>query len=114
MPCPELTYLGVQRPSKTKEEYDTPRYRKHCKQIAISTANQIEEFIKNDINVLAVLGVKSSPSCNVSDSADEMGILVEEFVLELEKRGLRIPMRAVNMHDTSADIKWLKIIAETD
>jgi len=113
MPCPELTYAGAKRPSKIREEYNTPSYRKHCKQIAISTANQLREFAKNDIKAITVLGIKNSPSCDVGDSADETGILMAELMAELEKRRLKILMHAINMHETVADVKWLENILKT-
>jgi len=47
MPCPELTHAGLLRPSQTKEQYDTPAFRRHCKQIASSTADQVEEYVRN-------------------------------------------------------------------
>ena len=83
MPCPELTYAGAKRLGKTREEYDTPSYRKHCRQIAASTASQLEEFGKNNIKSIAVLGIENSPSCGVSKLPDETGILMEELAAEL-------------------------------
>lgn len=109
MPCPELTYAGAKRPGKTRDEYDTPSYRRHCKQIAISTATQLEEFAKNDIKAITVLGIKHSPSCDVGDS-DETGILMKELIDELKKRRLKILMHAINMRETAADVKWLENI----
>lgn len=77
MPCPELIYAGVKRFGRTREEYDTPSYRKHCKQIAVSTANQIEQFAQNGIKTLAIVGIKDSPSCATDNFAKEAGILME-------------------------------------
>ena len=110
MPCPELTYAGAKRPGKVREEYDTPGYREHCKQIAVPTANQLEEFAKNDIVAFAVLGIEDSPSCDIGDSAEETGILIEELGAEMEKRGLKILMRAINPSRIAADVEWLENI----
>jgi predicted secreted protein len=107
MACPELTYAGAKRLGKTREEYDTPGYRRHCRQIAISTATQLEEFAKNNVKAIAVLGIKHSPSCDVGDS-DETGILMEELENELKRRRQKILMHAINMHETAADMKWLE------
>ncbi|MFP3984538.1 MAG: CD3072 family TudS-related putative desulfidase [Candidatus Bathyarchaeia archaeon] len=113
MPCPELIY-GVGRPTKTKEEYDSPGYRAHSRQIALSIVNQLEEYFKNGIKPVAVLGIKNSPSCNISDSMDETGILMEELMSELKKRKLEIPIRAINTSETdTSDVKWLENILET-
>lgn len=112
-PCPELAYVGGERPSRTKEEYDTASYRKHCREIAVSTANQLEEFAKNDIEILAILGVKNSPSCDVGDSAAEKGILIEELASELEKKGLKVPMRSIDISAVASDVEWLKSVLGT-
>lgn len=113
MRCPELTYAGAKRPRKTKEEYDTSDYRQHCKQIAGSTVDQIEEFVKNGIEVVAVLGIKNSPSCDIGNSISETGILMEEIMSELKKRGLKIAMRSINTFEIAADIEWLDSMLRT-
>ena len=110
MPCPELTYAGIKRPSKTKEEYNTPNYRKHCRKIAVSTANQLEEFAKNGVKVIAVLGIENSPSCDAGSFVNETGVFMEELTLELEERGLEILMHAINASETIIDVKWLENI----
>jgi len=107
MPCPELAYAGAKRLGKTREEYDTPNYRRHCRQIATSTANQIEEFAKNNIKLVTVLGIENSPSCGVDNLLSETGILMEELATELEKKGLKIPIHALNTREIRVDIEWL-------
>lgn len=113
IPCPELTYAGAKRPSRSREEYDTPNYRKHCRQIAVSTVLQLEEFAKNDIVTLAVLGIENSPSCGLGNSISETGILMEELLAELEKRSMKILIRTVKTSKIAADIKWLENILRT-
>ena len=110
LPCPELTYAGAQRPTKTKEEYDTPKYRKHCRQIVLSVAKQLEEFAENNVRIVALLGVEGSPSCGIGDSADKTGILIEALASELEKRRLKVPMHAINPSRIADDVKWLRNI----
>jgi predicted secreted protein len=107
MPCPELTYAGARRPSKTREEYDTPSYRTHCRRITTSIVDQLEQLAENNVKVLAILGVKGSPSCGVGASPDETGILIEELNLELGKRGLIIPLHIIDSSEIAADVEWL-------
>jgi predicted secreted protein len=106
--CPELTYAGAKRPRKTREEYDASEYRKYCRELALSTVSQIEEFVENGVEVVAVLGIQNSPSCDVGNSGGETGILMEELVSELEKRGFKIPMHSINLSEVAADVKWLE------
>jgi predicted secreted protein len=44
LPCPETTFMGVNRWWQTKDQYDTPKYRKHCRTIAKSTADLVEYY----------------------------------------------------------------------
>lgn len=110
MPCPELIYAGAKRPRKTKEEYDTTRYRKYCKQIAVSTAEQLEELVKANIRVVAVLGIEGSPSCGIGDSPEETGILMEELLLKIKQMGRNIPIHAINTSKLATDLRWLEKI----
>ena len=108
MPCPELTYAGARRPSRDKAEYDSPRYRRHCRKIAVSTIRQIEEFAKGGVETLVLLGVKGSPSCNAGGAREAMGILMEELDSALSEKGLRIPVHAIDVGDVATDVEWLE------
>jgi len=107
MPCPELTYAGLLRPSQTREQYDTPAFRRHCRRIASSTADQVEEYVKNGFNVLAILGVEGSPTCGVEAN---LGILMEELQSELKKRKVEAPMKSVSHTSAGQDAAWLEKI----
>ncbi len=108
MPCPELIFGGARRPARTKEEYDKPSYRRHCRQIAISIVRQAKKFTEDRVQVIAVIGMDGSPSCGVSDS--ETGILIEELLSELENEEFVIPTGSINTLRIRGDIKWLEDI----
>ena len=110
MPCPELTYAGLARPNRTKEQYNTPRFRKRCKQIAISLAKQIQEYTRNNVKVLAVLGVEGSPTCGVTETS---GILIEEMKSELKKRKIFVPFRELEFKEIAANVEWLEEIVKS-
>jgi predicted secreted protein len=105
MPCPEISYMGSVRKIRTKEQYDTLRFRSLCRQIACSTVRLIQEYLHNGVRVLAVLGVEGSPSCGVKEPS---GILIEELKKKLEKRGITVPFHELNFKAIAADVKWLK------
>ncbi|MFS0822276.1 CD3072 family TudS-related putative desulfidase [Bacillus sp. 1P02SD] len=75
LPCPEFTFLGLSRPPMTYEQYNTPEYRKHCKEILEPVLNQAKEYFKNGYEIAGILGIKSSPSCDPS-----RGIFMEELI----------------------------------
>ena len=106
--CPEVTYAGARRPAKDRGEYDQPRYRRHCKRIALSAARQIEEFAKGGVGILALVGIRGSPSCSVSNAGEATGILVEELESALLERGRRVPAYAIDVCDVAAGVEWLK------
>jgi len=96
MPCPELTFAGLLRTSQTKEQYDTPMFRRHCQKIARELADQIQQYVKNGIKVSAIIGVEGSPSCGIELSQKEHGILIEELIFELKKRSITLPLCSLN------------------
>jgi predicted secreted protein len=110
LPCPEVLFEGLQRKTQTKEEYDKPRFRCLCKRIAQTTTTLIREYQCNGIKVLAVLGIKGSPSCGVEDPS---GILIDELKKELTKKKIGVPFHELNLKAMAADIGWLKRIIET-
>jgi len=110
MPCPEAMYEGLSRKTRTKEQYATPRFKSLCRRIARSTARLIQEYLRNGVRVLAVLGVEGSPSCAVEEP---IGVFMEELKTELKKREITVPFHELNLKAIAADVKWLKKIAKT-
>jgi predicted secreted protein len=110
MPCPEFTYLGPDRWWQAKSQYDTPNYRRHCRELSISIADQMEEYVKHGYSVLGVIGMEDSPSCGISNAGPavewggcpqvrcfedpqeaSMGVFMEELIDEVQRRGLELP-----------------------
>ena len=111
MPCPELTYAGLRRSSKTKEEYDTPLFRRHCRKIAFNVVDQIEEYRNSGFEVLAILGVDGSPTCGVEEIDAKFrkgsGIFIEELRSELKKREFVVLIKGIRDTRAKKDAKWL-------
>ncbi|MBS4538762.1 hypothetical protein GOQ27_09820 [Clostridium sp. D2Q-11] len=76
LPCPEFTFLGEDRPPKTKEEYDTPEYREICTNLASKVVNQMKEYLNHEYKIIGILGIMGSPSC---DTLGKRGIFIEEL-----------------------------------
>lgn len=74
LPCPEFTFLGLNRPSMTYEQYNTPEYRKHCQEILQPVLQQAKDYLKNGYEIVGLLGIQSSPSCDPT-----RGIFIEEL-----------------------------------
>ena len=115
MPCPELTFTGLRRWSQTREQYDTPMFRNHCRKIAVGLVDQIQQYMDCEMKVAVVIGVEGSPSCGVSETSSgytggkvreikrirkkrvkKRGIFMEELVSEMEKRHIVVPLFGVD------------------
>lgn len=66
LPCPEATFLGVRRWGMTREQYDVPAYRRHCRQILGPTIDTLVALADDGCVFEGVFGVDGSPSCGVS------------------------------------------------
>ena len=115
MACPEMLYEGIGRFDKSLEQYRCHAFRRVCGRIASETTDQIEDYIRWDYSVRAILAIDGSPSCgfNLAQSAPEWrglvagadwkpvryiaepGVLMETFAAELESRGLDVPIVGV-------------------
>lgn len=111
LPCPEQTYGGCRRWGMTREQYDLPKYRRHCRALLEDVVDQMEDYLRNDYEVLGIVGVDGSPSCGVDRtcvgySGGEMasmqplpeclivegrGVFLECLMSMLQDRGVSIP-----------------------
>jgi predicted secreted protein len=68
LPCPELTYLGMNRWGMTREQYDHANFRTHCEKILEPAVLHIEAFIRAGYEIIGIMGMDGSPNCGVSRS----------------------------------------------
>lgn len=85
LPCPEFTFLGLNRPSMTYDEYNTPEYRHHCREILKPVLWQAEDYRKNGYEIVGLLGIQSSPSCDPT-----RGIFMEELKAMFAEREIAL------------------------
>ncbi len=91
MPCPEFTFCGNPRPSRTKDEYEMlPGFREHCEDLAKVVVKQLKMLTimgeEPRIQILAVIGVKRSPSCAVNSALRR----INDKILHTRERGIFI------------------------
>lgn len=118
MPCPELTFTGLNRFWAVKEQYDTAGYRRHCRTLAEAVAGAAGAYVACGVAVVLV-GLEGSPSMGValtSSSADwggaptrqlggydfdlvpGEGVFIEELRASFRRRGLPVPRAAGISH----------------
>jgi predicted secreted protein len=66
LPCPEATFLGMRRWGMTVEQYDTPAYRRHCREILRPVVETLVVLADDGCAIRGVLGVEGSPNCGVT------------------------------------------------
>jgi predicted secreted protein len=120
MPCPELTFTGLNRFWAVREQYDTIAHRRHCRRIVDPLANAISAHVARGDEVV-LIGVEGSPSMGVritssdparggqpqwAEGAPELapgrGIFFEELLAALGERGVPEP-RALGVTEALPD-----------
>lgn len=132
LPCPEMSYLGVVRWWQSREQYDTPGYRRHCRALAGPVVDTVSLHLQHDYDVV-IIGLDGSPTSGVrltstkptwggrpesgvSGGADRipgMGIWMDELKKEFESRGLAFP-RATGIAMDSQTFDMDAAMAEMD
>ena len=65
LPCPEITMYGVKRWGHVKEQFNTPYYRKHCREIFLPIREQIIDYLDSGYTLKTLIGIDGSPSCGI-------------------------------------------------
>jgi predicted secreted protein len=112
LPCPEIAFAGIRRWSQVIEQFDTPAYRNHCKDLAARSIDQIEHYLRYGLFTLVMIGVEGSPSCGVHLTGSSLewqgypgavelngkypvkegtGLFMKEIQKEITARGLSVP-----------------------
>lgn len=127
LPCPELSFLGINRWGMTREQYDHPNFRSHCEKILEPVLNQIEAFAQAGYEIVGIIGMDGSPNCGVNRTClgytggelgapggvarqvgavrmvEGAGVFMEVLRAALEKRGIASDFLAVDEESPSND-----------
>lgn len=117
LPCPEMTFCGIQRWGMSRNQYDHPNYRRHCRSILEPIVDQIQIYSENGYAVEQVICIDGSPSCGLNftyvgykgglvhteaanrellEETAVKGVFIEELDKMIQQRGLKIKFSAVN------------------
>lgn len=123
LPCPETTYLGINRWGMCKEQYDHPNFRQHCRNILIPSVDLIDALSASGCEISCLIGVDGSPNCGVNripsgltggvirsfedvepqlkefQLTEGIGVFMEVFKGMLQERNLFLPFKAVDEHN---------------
>jgi predicted secreted protein len=84
MQCPEMGACGMQRPGRTREQYEYPEFIQYCSHLADETLAQVREYQRCDYEFVGLVGVAGSPSCGVS----QPGVHISALQNRLEPLGM--------------------------
>ena len=112
LPCPQLDFNGgLNRRASSKSFYESNGYRKQCHKLSINLINQIENYLRNNYLVVAILGVELSATCAVHQvksgrkNVPGKGILIEEIEQEMQKKNFQVPLIGVNLNNIYSSIE---------
>lgn len=110
LPCPEMLTLGALRWGVTREQLDTPMFRRSCRKMLSPVLHMISELIRGGHRIVGILGVEGSPSCGVTRTCwgyqggdlsagphpiaregQGCGVFMEVLAEMISQRGLDIP-----------------------
>lgn len=113
LPCPQIEYDsdGLNRKIKPKSAFETNGYRKYCNKISNNIIKQIENYLRNNYEVIGILGVELSTSCGVHQiqngrkNVPGKGILMEEIEREMQKKNFQVPVLGVNLNNIFSSLE---------
>lgn len=76
LPCPEVSYKGVNRPSMTYVDYNTEAFRSHCRKLLVPAVLQLERLHEDGCRLEALYGIENSPNCDLQPGR---GVFMEEL-----------------------------------
>ena len=100
LPCPEVSYLGLNRWGMTKEQYEHPNFRRHCVDILRPSMDQIEAFTQAGYEIVGVFGMDGSPNCGINKTCVGFsgGEICSQSAISGQARGLKsVPGKGVFM-----------------
>lgn len=91
LPCPESSYLGINRWGMCREQYDHPNFRRHCRRILTPSVDQIETFIAAGYEIIGVIGANGSPNCGVTKTPSGLigGVISDINTVEAQLKNFR-------------------------
>lgn len=134
LPCPELRHSGMRRWGQVKNQYNTPFFRNHCKELLKPFVLELLEYQRCGYDVCGFIGVDGSPTCGLNRTCkgnwggevdesfclqnhlnslhdtNESGVMVEVLQELLDEHGISLPFWAINEKSPHKDVA--KILKE--
>lgn len=136
LPCPELMNYGIKRWGHVKSQFDTPYYRESCQKLFKPYLSQLEDYINNGYEFVALVGVNGSPTCGIDRTCNadwggewrttdgwkskldtievkyEQGVFIEEIQKILASKQINLPLYGLDGANIDESIKQFKLFIE--
>lgn len=76
LPCPELSFGGVNRMAMTYDDYNHDAFRAHCRTLLEPFFKQLNPLLDDGCEIVELIGIENSPSCDLRAGK---GVFMEEF-----------------------------------
>lgn len=120
LPCPETSYLGMNRWGMTREQYDHAHFRACCRDMLKYPLMQLQAFAEAGYEMAGIVGMDGSPNCgvnltcegyeggelgdleNIAGQIDDLrfvegkGVFMTELLEMLQRVGIRPDLFAIN------------------
>lgn len=117
LPCPERDILGVDREPMNKDEVPLEKFKVYLKNAVKIAGDQIEDYLSQEYQILAVIGKRGSPFCGVEKSwitkgnlANASGYLMEDLKRLFESKGWAIPFFEYDTNEPEKSTARLKAL----
>lgn len=87
LPCPELCFQGLERCSINPGDDNAGEYAEYCGALLKPIMDNISIYAHNNIEILGVIGIDTSPSCS---TADYRAVMMKDIFAELERTGVTV------------------------
>lgn len=64
LPCPELFFLGLDRPPMTVAGYDIPEFHENNRRLLEPVVQQLKVYQDHGYEIVGGIGISGSPSCD--------------------------------------------------
>ncbi|MEG0829300.1 MAG: hypothetical protein RSD88_01570 [Anaerovoracaceae bacterium] len=86
LPCPELCFQALSRESIFPGDEQAGAYGEYCKTLLEPVVRNLKEYKANNIHLVGIIGIDTSPSCSVLNDG---GIMTSILFKELEKISIK-------------------------
>ncbi len=118
IPCPQVEYNGGVNRRSNSRSCKEKAYKGFCKKLSSSILKQVEKYLKNNYDVLGILGVELSATCavhqieNGSKNAPGKGVLIEQIEEAMHKKNFQVPLIGIDLNNVFSSMRKVQSLVK--